>query len=177
MPSSSDEGGCVKRDEFESLLPENDTLFVNDILILWKRRRLRGKNGGTLFPFQSLRENVTCIKKKPAHAENLSDPLHLHASAATIDRMEAGGGCNDENLRALELESHSRPLKKCDMADMDVMLSREKEREDLLYDIWLQSIYVLDDSEEPEFGYDNLGWYQTITKCDEGEDDGTEGEG
>lgn len=55
------------------------------------------------------------------------------------------------------------------------MLSKEKELEDYLYDLWIQNMSLLADDmvlyyEEPEYGYDNLGWYQQLTKCDDGED-------
>jgi hypothetical protein len=89
--------------------------------------------------------------------------------------------CNEESDltvgRALELESQlqqdTTQNDDDNMMKMTVMLSREKEQEDILFDLWLQTMNDLDicDYEEPEFGYDNKGWYQTLSKCDDGEDD------
>lgn len=137
-------------DEFQSLLHQDKTCSNNNILILWKRRRRR--------------ENVRRLYNFP---QNMMDDLAAE--------------CNEESDltvgRALELESQlQQDMTQNDdvnMMKMKVMISREKEQEDILFDLWLQTMNDLDiyDYEEPEFGCDNKGWYQTLSKCDDGEDD------
>ena len=55
------------------------------------------------------------------------------------------------------------------MQVMDVMLTEEKEREDLFYDLWIRDMNDLDMSDEPEFGWDNRGWYKSIESNESGE--------
>ena len=86
-------------------------------------------------------------------------------------QLEAGGGRNEENLRSLELESHlidtSSDRK---MTKMDIMSTEEKVREDLLHDMFLQYCLLMA-GEEPHDGWDNLGWYSTLTQREDGEAD------
>mmetsp|Transcript_13377 Transcript_13377/g.20114 ORF Transcript_13377/g.20114 Transcript_13377/m.20114 type:complete len:600 (-) Transcript_13377:13-1812(-) len=86
-------------------------------------------------------------------------------------QMEVGGGRNEENMRSLELEAHlidTNSDRK--MAKMEIMTAEEKEREDLLYDLWLQDCLLMA-GEEPQDGYDNLGWYSVTTQREDGEAD------
>mmetsp|Transcript_23021 Transcript_23021/g.48118 ORF Transcript_23021/g.48118 Transcript_23021/m.48118 type:complete len:320 (-) Transcript_23021:1454-2413(-) len=171
-PSSGDEEeGAQCDNEFEPLIPVNETKNIeDDILMLWKRRRQRENGRKFYLPFQSLLGNNTTPITKAGNSE-YSMSNHLAADA----RMEAGGGCNEDNLRSLDLQSHMESLKLKretnnydTMVGMEVMLAEEKEREDILYDLWISSMYGMDVDEEPEFGWDNLGWYETLTNdCDD----------
>lgn len=185
-PSSDDEEGVLQcNNEFESLIPENETKNIeDDILILWKRRRQRENGRKFYLPFQSLLgNNNTTSTTIAGNSENsMSNPSHHLAADA---RMEAGGGCNEENLRALELQSHMESLKLKreknnydTMVGMEVMLAEEKAREDILYDLWMSTMYGIDVDEEPEFGWDNLGWYEKLTNdCDDDDDEDIKVEG
>mmetsp|Transcript_6035 Transcript_6035/g.13246 ORF Transcript_6035/g.13246 Transcript_6035/m.13246 type:complete len:475 (-) Transcript_6035:8-1432(-) len=151
------------RDEFESLLSGHDTAcFDEDMLVLWKRRK-RFRGNVMVLGFG--------IKEKSATSISV---LNMASAAASSARMEAGGGCNEENMRALELESHLNSLKeRCSgMIHMDIMLAREKEMHDLFweeYEMDMRSMYDID--VEPEFGWDNLGWYETLATCECIDDD------
>mmetsp|Transcript_19793 Transcript_19793/g.39591 ORF Transcript_19793/g.39591 Transcript_19793/m.39591 type:complete len:597 (+) Transcript_19793:62-1852(+) len=124
----------------------------NEILALWQRRqRLKRK----LQIDGPIRET--------------SAPTSMKMLGTS--QMEVGGGRNEENLRSLELEAHlidTNSDRK--MAKMEIMTAEEKEREDLLYDLWLQDCLLMA-GEEPQDGYDNLGWYSVTTQREDGEAD------
>lgn len=53
------------------------------------------------------------------------------------------------------------------MTKMAIMSAEEKVREDLLHDQFLQDCLLMA-GEEPQDGWDNLGWYSTLTQRDDG---------
>mmetsp|Transcript_5002 Transcript_5002/g.7804 ORF Transcript_5002/g.7804 Transcript_5002/m.7804 type:complete len:594 (+) Transcript_5002:100-1881(+) len=124
----------------------------NEILALWQRRQR--------------------LKRKL----QIDGPIRETSAPASMkmlgtSQMEVGGGRNEENLRSLELEAHlidTNSDRK--MAKMEIMTAEEKEREDLLYDLWLQDCLLMA-GEEPQDGYDNLGWYSVTTQREDGEAD------
>lgn len=124
----------------------------NEILALWQRRQR--------------------LKRKL----QIDGPIRETSAPASMkmlgtSQMEVGGGRNEENLRSLELEAHlidTNSDRK--MAKMEIMTAEEKEREDLLYDLWLQDCLLMA-GEEPLDGYDNLGWYSVTTQREDGEAD------
>jgi hypothetical protein len=133
-----------------------ETLLSDEILALWNRRqRLKRKLqiGGPIVTRESAQASVKMLG---------------------TSQIEAGGGRNEENMRSLELESqlidtNSNYVDR-KMAKMEIMIAEEKEREDLLYDLWLQDMCEMA-GEEPEYGYDKLGWYSTLTQREDGEAD------
>ena len=132
----------------------------DDIFQLWKRRqRLKRK----------LHIEAPILNKRD---DSASASINMLGSV----QLEAGGGRNEENLRSLELESHlidsSSNNNGADkqLARMKVMHAKEKEREDLLYEQWLLDMAIID-GQEPEYGYDNRGWYSTLTQREDGADD------
>lgn len=133
-----------------------ETPLSDEILALWKRRqRLKRK----------LQIDGPIVNREIA-------PVSMKMLGTS--QMEAGGGRNEENLRSIELESHlidtNSNYVDRKMAKMEIMTAGEKEREDLLYDLWLHDVCEMA-GEEPEYGYDNLGWYSTLTTQEDGEAD------
>lgn len=125
---------CIQIDnEFERLLP-NACIIDEHITTLWKRRRR--------WSIPSLLRNRE-VKQKSIKCRAI-----LGNTTTNTDRIKAGGGCIIEGDTCMQL--------------MDVMLTEEKEREDLLYDLWIRDMNDLDMSDEPEFGWDNRGWYKSI---------------
>lgn len=132
---------CIRKDdEFECLLPSNNACIIDEhITTLWKRRRR--------WSIQSL------LRNRAVQQKSIKCQAVLQGDTTNTDRIKAGGGCN--------IERRAISSKDC-MQVMDVMLTEEKEREDLLYDLWIRDMNDLDMSDEPEFGWDNRGWYQSI---------------
>lgn len=132
----------------------------DDIFELWKRRQRLKRKLHIEAPMLSRRDDAA------------STSINMLGSV----QLEAGGGRNEENLRSLELESHlidsSSNNNGADkkMARMRVMHAEEKEREDMLYEQWLLDIAIID-GQEIEYGYDNKGWYSTLTQQEDGADD------
>ena len=132
----------------------------DDIFELWKRRQRLKRKLHIEAPILNRRDDDT------------STSISMLGSV----QLEAGGGRNEENLRSLELESHlidsisnnNGTDKK--LARMKVMHAEEKEREDELYEQWLLDMAIID-GQEPEYGYDNKGWYSTLTQREDGADD------
>ena len=142
---------CIRKDdEFESLLPSDKAYIDEHITTLWKRRRR--------WSIQSLLRNRE-VKQKPIKCQ-----ATLGNTTTNTDRIKAGGRCN--------IERRMVPSKDY-MQVMDVMLTEEKEREDLLYDLWIRDMNDLDMSDEPEFGWDNKGWYKSIESNYEIEEEDT----
>ena len=133
---------------------EESEFFVNretplgeEILALWQRRKR--------------------LKRKL----QIDGPILNRGEMIGTSQIEVGGGRNEENLRSLELESHLIETNKTrKMARMEIMMADEKEREDLLYDMWLQDLCEMA-GEEPEYGQDKRGWYSTLTQREDGEAD------
>ena len=118
---------------------------------LWKRRRR--------WSIQSL------LRNREVQQKSIKCRAILGNTTTNTDRIKAGGGCN--------IERRMVSSKDC-MQVMDVMLTEEKEREDLLYDLWIRDMNDLDMSDEPEFGWDNRGWYKSIdSNYESGEEDDT----
>ena len=136
-----DNTSCIQKDdEFESLLPSNNACIIDEhITTLWKRRRR--------WSIQSL------LRNRAVQQKSIKCQAVLQGDTTNTDRIKAGGGCN--------IERRAVSSKDC-MQVMDVMLTEEKEREDLLYDLWIRDMNDLDMSDEPEFGWDNRGWYKSI---------------
>ena len=132
----------------------------DDIFQLWKRRQRLKRKLHIEAPILNRRDDAA------------SASINMLGSV----QLEAGGGRNEENLRSLELESHlidsSSNNNGADkqLARMKVMHAKEKEREDLLYEQWLLDMAIID-GQEPEYGYDNRGWYSTLTQREDGADD------
>ncbi|KAK1747507.1 hypothetical protein QTG54_001470 [Skeletonema marinoi] len=131
---------------------KKESPLSDEILALWQRRQR--------------------LKRKL----QIDGPIRETSAPASMkmlgtSQMEVGGGRNEENMRSLELEAHlidTHSDRK--MAKMEIMTAEEKEREDLLYDLWLQDCLLMA-GEEPQDGYDNLGWYSVTTQREDGEAD------
>jgi len=131
---------------------KKESPLSDEILALWQRRQR--------------------LKRKL----QIDGPIRETSAPASMkmlgtSQMEVGGGRNEENMRSLELEAHlidTNSDRK--MAKMEIMTAEEKEREDLLYDLWLQDCLLMA-GEEPQDGYDNLGWYSVTTQREDGEAD------
>ena len=149
IDDDDDNSSCIRKEnEFERLLP-NACIIDEHITTLWKRRRR--------WSIQSLLRNRE-VKQKLIKCQAIQGDIF------NTDRIKAGGGCN--------IERRMVSSKDC-MQVMDVMLTDEKEREDLLYDLWIRDMNDLDMSDEPEFGWDNRGWYKTIESNYESEEEDT----
>ncbi|KAL7550767.1 hypothetical protein ACHAWF_017009 [Thalassiosira exigua] len=130
--------------EFRSLLRDEDKVSDDEVSI--PRRRPRQNVGGGLhLPFPHLFD------------EDVSLGMDSHLTFA----------------RVLEIES-TLAAARVDMVRMDVLLSREKLRQDFLYNQYVQTMRELGEGfDDPDFedGPDGLGWYRPLTGCDDGEDD------
>jgi hypothetical protein len=132
----------------------------DDIFELWKRRRRLKRKLHIEAPILNRRD------------DDINTSINMLGSV----QLEAGGGRNEENLRSLELESHlidsssnnNGTDKK--LARMKVMHAEEKDREDELYAQWLLDMAIMD-GHDPEYGWDNKGWYSTLTQMEDGADD------
>jgi len=145
----------MEKDNAESeFFVKKDAPLSDEILALWQRR-------------QRLKRKLQFDGPSPIHETSVPTSMKMLGTS----QIEVGGGRNEENLRSLELEAHlidKNSNRK--MTKMETMTAEEKVREDLLYDMFLQDCLLMA-GEEPQDGYDNLGWYSTLTQREDGEAD------
>jgi hypothetical protein len=168
---SDDERTCCEDNEESNAI---DFVMSNDNS---ESERLLVKKGTDFYSLEFWRRRY--FRKQKFHIDapilNIRDRASSSNKMLGTSQVEAGGGHNEENLRLLELESHLIETKSNSYIDrkmvrMEVMLTNEKEREDLQYEMMVQNMCVVN-GEEPVYGYDNLGWYSTLTQNEDGEDD------
>lgn len=164
IAADSEHPKCNNGEELEYLLRDREKMVNNDedLIILWKRRRQRENVRRIQQSIQSVLVGGDAI----LHTDNHHGDLTLTQAM----KIESSNNTNEDSKSSIiEQEEHMIP--------MDVMLSKEKELEDYLYDLWVQNMNLLADDmmlyydDEPEYGYDNLGWYQQLLECDDGKED------